>query len=82
MTIHVRAKEAVPSLGIRRGEDAAVSGDDARVLHALGKVWITGGDAADFAAHGLAADADAGPPIAYPLGGTMQADIIPAAQEG
>jgi len=80
MTIHVRAKEDLPALGIRAGEDAAVSGKDAKILQALGKAWVVGGDSPDFADHDIVADTEVGEPIVYPNRG-MQAEIIRAPQE-
>lgn len=82
MTIYVRPKEDVPLMRLRRGEDAAIDGATARFLFDQGKVWIVGGDAADFAAHGLVASADAAPPIHYAAAPEAQADVTAAPKEG
>jgi hypothetical protein len=76
MTIYVRMREN--AVGLRMGEDAAIDGETAKFLKAQGKAWIVGGDAADFAAHDLECDPDAGPSIFYPAGERMGAVVNPA----
>lgn len=48
-----------------KGEDAAVTPEEARELQSNGFAWITGGDPFDFEAHGLTADSDVGEAVVY-----------------
>lgn len=64
MAIYVRMKESHE--GFRVLEDVSLSGAVAKQFQLEGKAWVTGGDPADFEAHGLQADLDVPEARYYP----------------
>ena len=78
MSVHVRMREAW--MTHRVGEDLALDGATAKFLQAEGKAWVTGGDAPEMEALGIAADSEVGPPIPYAPRESFAGDVVPGGQ--